>query len=431
MTVPPLPASLWRDTCTVPQPAAGLRGDHRCDIAVVGGGYTGLHAALVLAAAGCRVTVLEAGPVGTGGSGRNGGVVSAKFRRDFAGLARMHGPDMARRMHAIARASVTHLTRTLERYDLRDTGMHLAGALKCAHSARAFDHARHEADWLHGTLGETGLQVLDAAQVAEETGVEGFAGGILQHGAGTIQPLAYLSGLWQAARAGGVALYPETPVHEVTEDRTGAQLRLASGQVRADRVLMATNAYSWLLPAGKRLGGSLVPFRSAMIATERLPGDLDRRLLRLERSYTETRRMMRWFRKVDGRLLFGGRGALGAVDSPAAYRRLHRAMLGIFPELRDLPLAYRWSGQVALTFDGLPHAGMMSDRIAYAAGFNGTGVAMSGFVGAQMAERLLGQENDLGLIARDRLPRVPFHPLRAVAVRGITFGYEILDALGM
>ncbi|WP_306152178.1 hypothetical protein [Roseovarius sp. MMSF_3281] len=104
-------------------------------------------------------------------------------------------------------------------------------------------------------------------------------------------------------------------------------------------------------------------------------------------------RIMRWFRKVDGRVVFGGRGTLGAVDSPAAFRWLEHAMNKIFPDLADIPIAYRWSGQVSLTFDGQPH--------------------------------------DLGLNAREGIPKIPFYPMRAIAVRSMTFCYEMLHTVGL
>lgn len=429
--LPPPAISLWRDQIGNGADYPALTRDVSCDIAIVGGGYTGLHAALTLAATGLSVVVLEAGIPGFGGSGRNGGVVSAKFRRGFAEIARSEGIDMARRMHDIATGSVDHLIHTIDKLDLKETGFRKDGALKCAHSAKAFDHARQEADWLRDTLGDTGLQVLDADAVAAETGSSHFVGGVLQSGAGTIQPLAYLLQLWSAAQARGIALFAGTPALSIDARQGHVRIPTPGGTVTADRVLLATNAYSWLTSAAKPVSRSLVPFRSAMIATEPLSEDLDRRLLVKARSYTETRRMMRWFRKVDGRILFGGRGALGAVDAPAAFQRLETAMIKIFPDLRDIAIAHRWSGQVALTFDGLPHAGAMSPRISYAAGFNGTGVAMSGFVGDQIARQMTGQPHDLGMIARASLPKVPLYPLRAVAVRATTSYYEILDAIGL
>lgn len=431
MLLPPEAKSLWREQRPVGAVYPALTRDCAYDIAIIGGGFTGLHAALTFAEAGLSVVVLDAGEPGTGGSGRNGGVVSAKFRRGFNDIARAHGLEMAKRMHSIATGSVEHLTEVIARYDLSDTGFQRVGALKCAHSIKAFDHARQEADWLRETLGDTGLHVLSAGAVAEETGSDSFVGGVLQEGAGTIQPLAYLQGLWSAAKARGIDVFAQTPVCSVEVRGGRVVLSTPAASVTADRILLATNAYSWLTPAGKAVAKSIVPFRSAIIATEPLPDVLDKHLLSKSRSYTETRRMMRWFRKVDGRVVFGGRGALGAVDAPAAFRRLESAMGQIFPELRGVPVAHRWSGQVALTFDGLPHAGLLSDRIGYAAGFNGAGVAMSGFVGDQIARRMTGQPHDLGLIARASIPKVPFYPLRAIAVRSTTFFYEMLDAAGL
>lgn len=199
----------------------------------------------------------------------------------------------------------------------------------------------------------------------------------------------------------------------------------------ASQAVLATNAYSGLTGVDRAVARSIVPFRSAMIATARLPADLDARLLKNERSYTETRRMMRWFRKVDGRVVFGGRGALGHVEAPAAFSRLEKAMHLIFPELRGIGIDYRWSGHVALSFDGLPMAGMLSPRIGYAAGFNGAGVAMSGYVGDQLANMMMKQPHELALIARGSIPKVPFYPLRSAGVRGVTFFYEMMDAAGL
>lgn len=429
--LPPFPQSLWTQTASADLPTPALAEHVRCDVAVVGGGYSGLHAALTFAGAGLDVVLLEAGPLGYGGSGRNGGVVSAKFRRSFADIAKGHGLDMARRMHAIAERSVDHLIETLEKHDLQSAGFRRAGALKCAHSHKAMNDAWQAAEWTRTVLGETGLTRLSQSDIEAETGASGFVGGVLAEQGGTIQPLSYLRDLARVLHGKGARVFSQSPVTSIAEVSGRVLLRSPRGEVSAGKAVLATDAYSGFTPATRDLAKCLVPFRSAMIATDRLPADIDARLLINERSYTETRRMMRWFRKVDGRILFGGRGALGPVDDPSAFRKLHSAMIGIFPDLADVPLAHRWSGHVALTFDALPLAGMLSPRIGYLTGFNGAGVAMSGMVGHGVAQRMLGQPFDLGLIERERVKKVPFHAFRSLGVRAVTYGYELMDGLGL
>ena len=430
--MPPLPPpalSLWGDTAGAPPHTAPLAQDTSCDVAIVGGGYAGLHAALTLAEAGLSTLILEAGDIASGGSGRNGGVVSAKFRRSYPDLARHHGLETARQMYDIAQGSVRHLEESLERLNLNDTGFRKSGALKCAHTAKALARIHDETAWIEHAFGSSAHRLLDAQELHQETGSDIFHGGVLQKDAGTIHPLRYLLGLAGAVAGQGIALHTRTPVQTLAEEPDGVILETPGGRVRAGQVLLATNAYSSLTRATDTVARCLVPFRSAIIATQPLPAELSQRILPSGRSYTETHRMMRWFRKHEGRVLFGGRGALGALESPAAFQRLEKAMRHTFPDLRGLKIDYRWSGYVALTLDGLPQAGSLSPRISYAAGFNGAGVAMSGYVGHQIARAMLGRPCALGLIHREEPRKLPFYALRSVAVRAATCGYELLDML--
>jgi gamma-glutamylputrescine oxidase len=210
----------------------------------------------------------------------------------------------------------------------------------------------------------------------------------------------------------------------------GVTLRTPNGTVRAKQVIVGTNAYSNLTPATAAYQRELVPFRSAMIATERLPAGLDARLMVERRSYTETRRMMKWFRKVDGRMLFGGRDAFGKEGQTTGFDALQRAMVELFPDLAGVRVEYQWSGYVGMTFNSLPHVGRSDDATTFCLGYNGAGVAMASLLGQQAAALALGEKPELSLLAASGLNPVPFHSLRAPGVRLVAAWYQFLDAIG-
>ena len=140
--------------------------------------------------------------------------------------------------------------------------------------------------------------------------------------------------------------------------------------------------------------------------------------------------MMRWFRMVDDRVVFGGRGAFGKHDSKAAFGALRRAMVGIFPELAGSALAFRWSGLVGMTLDAMPHIGRLDEQTLFAMGYNGAGVAMSSLMGRYLAAFVRGETPDVGLLDAGRLKTIPFYPLREPAVRMVAGWYQLLDAIG-
>jgi gamma-glutamylputrescine oxidase len=140
--------------------------------------------------------------------------------------------------------------------------------------------------------------------------------------------------------------------------------------------------------------------------------------------------MMRWFRMVDDRVIFGGRGAFGKQDSEAAFEALRKAMISIFPALANVRLAFKWSGLVAMTLDSMPHIGRLNDQTLFAVGYNGAGVAMSSLMGRYLASLVRGEAPDLGLLDASRLKSIPFYPLREPAVRMVAGWYQFLDAIG-
>ncbi|MCE8025386.1 MULTISPECIES: NAD(P)/FAD-dependent oxidoreductase [Halomonadaceae] len=424
-------ASLWRDTSDQAFDLPCLRGDAQADVVIIGGGYTGLAAAHRLAQRGMAPLVVDANPIGWGASGRNGGVVSAKFRLAFPVIAQRHGIEVARRMHRLALRSVDEVASLVEEYGLADARFIRCGNLRCAHTERAFGYLTEEAQWMRRELGDDSLRLLSAGEVAEETGSRAFTGGVLSHGVGTLHPLNYVRGLARGlTQRHGTIVFELTPVTGIRREADGVRVVTAQGEIRARQVIMATNAYSDLTPASAMIRSRLVPFRSSIIATEVLPAALQQSLLVNARSYGETRRMMRWFRKVDGRFMFGGRGAFGKRDSKAAFTALRRAMVAMFPDLAGVAITHRWSGHVAMTMDALPHVGRFDDRLSYAAGYNGAGVAMSTLLGGLAADFAAGESPDVALLEASRLKAVPLYPLREVAVRLVAGWYQFLDAIG-
>jgi len=429
---PPFPdiQSLWQETAGARPVFGGLPGDRHYDVAIIGGGYTGLSTAHYLARRGVSSVVLEASRIGWGASGRNGGVVSGKFRIAFSEIAERFGLETARRMHDLGIEAIEQVGELVADYGIASAGYRPTGSLRCAHNAVSLEGLKKEAAWLRETLGDRACSILTAPDMEVETGSLDFVGGMLNTHGGIIHPLNFVLGIAAGLKSAGIDIFENTPVTGLKREGKGVLLQTPSGTVTAGQAVIATNSYSDLTKATAAVRTAIIPFRSAMIATEPLTGKAGGNLLARGRSYTETRRMMRWFRKAGDRLLYGGRGAFGKTDSQGAFTALHKAMVRQFPELADATVTHRWSGLVAMTMDSIPHVGRLDDRIVYAVGYNGTGVALASNMGKYIAAILTGESPDLGLLTSERLKPVPFYPIREPAVRLVAGWYQFLDAIG-
>lgn len=429
---PPYPdiQSLWQETAGERPVFDGPAGDRHYDVAIIGGGYTGLTTARYVARRGLSVVVLEANRIGWGASGRNGGVVSGKFRIAFSEIAARFGIETARRMHDLGIEAIEHVGELVEVYGITAAAYRPTGSLRCAHNAVSLVGLKKEAAWLRQVLGDRACSILSPQEMEVETGSRDFVGGMLNTHGGVIHPLNFVFGIAAGLKSDGIDIFENTPVTGLKRDGQGVLLQTPAGTITAGQVVIATNSYSDLTGATAAVRTSIIPFRSAIIATEPLSGRAGGELLAKGRSYTETRRMMRWFRKAGDRLLYGGRGAFGKTDSESAFSGLHKAMVRQFPELSAAAVTHRWSGLVAMTMDSIPHVGRLDERIVYAVGYNGTGVALASNMGKHVAAILTGESPDLGLLTSERLKPVPFYPIREPAVRLIAGWYQFLDAIG-
>lgn len=420
--------SLWAATATSAQTFPMLEGDHKADLVIVGGGFAGLSAALHAVQKGISCIVLEAHHTGFGGSGRNGGLVSGKFRASFQAVMAAHGREAALQLHAFGKKAVDCVERLVGEFNIADARFSRSGYITAAHSPAAMQGLRSAVEWLEMVAGDRSSTLLNAEETAAAMGTRTYLGGVFNAYAGQIHPLNYVRGLARAASGKGAQIFEQTPVRVVQDSANGVTVTTDRGRVAAKQILIATDAYSNLTSATKQLARSIVPFRSSIIATAPLSDNIASSILPRGTVAADTKRLLRWYRKFDNRLIFGGRGAFDQDDSPKAFGRLYRQMQEIFPQVEGQKIDFRWSGLVAMTLDYLPHIIRKSDRVTVAAGFNGSGVAAATYAGACAADLLTGGTPDLGILQSLAFNPIPAHGFIDPGVRMVTAYYQLLDA---
>ncbi|RVT92917.1 NAD(P)/FAD-dependent oxidoreductase [Sphingomonas crocodyli] len=417
--------SLWEATSFPAPECEALNRDVKTDVAIIGAGYTGLSAAHFLAKAGIEPLVLDANAIGWGCSGRNGGFISTRFRTSFASLASSHGRAVSDRMRQIALEAVENVREIIEELDIA-CDYHSYGAIFAAHNDKAMASLRAATQWVRDELGERDIEEIDRDTVIALTGSTSFVGGNLMPKVGAVHPLNFARGMARSLHARGVPMFGNSPVLSITQKAGGVELRTPRQLIWARHVIIGTDGYTSLTNFVPSLAKSLVTFPSALIATAKLDPGLLSSVLPQGHILSDTRRLLRYGRVYDGRLLFGGRGAFDGDASGSAYRRLRSEMVKAYPQLASVPIDYGWSGFVAMTLDGLPRMGQLGDHVHYALGYNGTGLAMSNMLGRFTAEKILRKTIDTSLLSSP-LPRVPFHSLRVPVVRAATRWYQFLD----
>ncbi|MEQ5869839.1 FAD-binding oxidoreductase [Sagittula sp. NFXS13] len=371
---------LWDRTAE----SVGSRDDMRtrCDVAVVGGGFTGLSVALFAAQAGLSVQVLEAGRVGAGGSGRNVGLVNAGLWLPPAELEQALGPAFLS-LFADAPGVVFDL---IERHQIRCEARR-DGTLHAAHAVSGMKGlaARHDAWAARGAP----VSLLNSDAMAEAVGTRAFAGGLLDRRAGTVNPMGYARGLARAARSAGARVAEETPVSGLSRDGSGWRVDTAQGAVLAKTVVLATNAYSAALRPEVAQCFSTIRFQQ--LATPPL-GAQAAHILPGGQGLWDTGLVMRSLRKdAVGRLIVGTMGRLDGDAALGASRQwAARTLRRWFPELGDVTFEAAWDGQIAMTPDHLPRILKLDQGLYCPIGYNGRGITTGTVFGRALAELLAG-----------------------------------------
>jgi glycine/D-amino acid oxidase-like deaminating enzyme len=369
-------------TAAVPPPP------DRVDVAIVGGGYCGLSAALELRRQGLGVLVMDAARIGHAASSLNGGMVAGSLKLSHAELARVFGAERATAILEESARCLPFLEELLAREaiacDYRRTGRFVG-----AHCPSAYASLESRVDTTKKLTGADAW-IVPRQRQREEIDTDYYYGGMVAEASGGLHPARYHRGLADTARRAGALIVEETPVDAIARRAGGFTLRTPRGVVEAREVIVATNGYTGAVTPWLRR--RLIPLNSYIIATEPLPPETTRRLIPRGRMIVDSYRVLSYYRlSPDGtRVLYGGRASFRRATARQAAPHLHAMMVRVWPELAHTRVTHAWTGNVAFTFDHVPHMGV-HEGVHYAAGCQGSGVGMATYLGYQTALKIAGK----------------------------------------
>ena len=406
------PQGLWDETKARPPEVPELKGDLTAEVAIIGGGFCGLSAALHLAEAGVEAVMLEAEAPGWGASGRNGGQVIAGLKLDPRECVAKFGKERGLALHRFGAATADLVFSLIERFQIRCEA-HRDGWIQAAYGPKTLDEIAHRVRDLQ-EQGEA-VELIGQDRMKALTGSAFYHGGMLDRRSGMVQPLSYALGLAGAAQATGAKLYRNARVSRIDEANGRWVLTTPPGTVTAKHCLIATNGYTGdLHPALKT---AMIPVTSYQVATDPLPPDLATSVLPSHLPVSDLPHLGVYFRRDDaGRFIIGGRGSLTDRERLDLFQLAADNAYQIYPELRRAPFTIRWGGKLALTLDHLPRLTTLAPNLHAAYGCNGRGVALATMMGKLAAERIRGQRQDELPIATLPPAHYPLHSLRLPAM---------------
>lgn len=377
------------------RPDAPLTGDTKADICIIGGGFTGLSAAVACAEAGLDVVLLEGEQVGFAASGRNGGQMIPGFNTAAADLIKLVGEDVGQQLYLLAMSARDRVHARIERHDidcdLRQGHIHLAA------KKSDFAYFKDEVTFSDRLLGAGEAVLVAPTDIGQYVGVAGYHGGVYVPKGGHLHPLKYARGLKRAAKSAGARIFEGSRAVSIIEGEK-VVVRTISGSVTASKVFLACDAETADL--APKAGRYTMPVLNYIIATEPLSDDRARALIPSNAAVSDSRFVLNYFRlSADNRLLFAG-GEKYTPKPPediAAFVRPY--MLKLFPQLADVRIDYAWGGTVGITVNRLPHIGRDGNKL-FAHGYSGQGVLLTTLVGELLADLLKGDSRNFDLFQK-------------------------------
>lgn len=377
----------WHTTTQMPDDSRLTPLPEKVNVAIIGGGFTGLSAARTLAKQGVRVAVLEENTIGWGASSRNGGMVLTGLKLGMQTVQKKYGRELSRKLFQYSLDSIDTVEQIVREEDI-DCGFARYGHLLTANKPRHFDELQRSVDFMAKEFNHS-VRLISKQNQREEIGSDLYYGAVVDECSGGLNPAQYVTGLARAAETAGATLHARARVQKIGRRGDRFILKTERGSVSSESVLVATSGYTGNVT--KNLQKKIIPIGSFIIATEKLPDELAHELSPHNRMIFDYKHYLNYFRLWENRMIFGGRAAFFPETSSTIQRSaaiLRKEMIQVYPQLKDVKVEYVWGGTLDFAFDMMTHVGEM-DGMFYSLGYAGHGVAMATHLGKTVAEAMI------------------------------------------
>lgn len=377
----------WHTTVKMPADSNLTPIPEKVDVAIIGGGYTGLSAARTLAQRGTKVVVLEAETIGWGASSRNGGMTLTGLKVPMQSIITKYGRETAKELFQCSLDSVSTVEQIVKEEKI-DCGFARTGQLLVANKPSHYEALKGEVDFMAQEFGHN-VRLVPPSELRNEIGSDIFHGALVDDVSGGLNPAQFVTGLAGAAEKAGAMLCARARVNKLERRENRFFIETNRGTLSAESVFVATSGYTGNVT--KKLQKKVIPIGSFIIATEKLSDELARELSPNNRMIFDFKHYLNYFRMWDNRMIFGGRAAFFPETANTIKRSaeiLQREMIQVYPQLKNTKVEYVWGGTLDFTFDMMTHTGEL-DGVNYSLGYAGHGVAMGTYLGKTMAEAML------------------------------------------
>ena len=395
----------WHTTVKMPDDLNLTPIPEKVDVAIIGGGYTGLSAARILAKRGVKVVVLEAETIGWGASSRNGGMTLTGLKVPMQTVIKNYGREMAKELFQCSIDSVDTVEQIVKEENI-DCGFARTGHLLAANKPKHYEALKEEVEFMAKEFNHK-VHLVPPSELKSEIGSDVYHGALVDDVSAGLNPAQFVAGLAGAAEKAGALLCARARVNKLRRGENRFVLETERGTLSAESVFVATSGYTGNVT--KKLQKKIIPIGSFIIATERLSDELAHELSPKNRMIFDYKHYLNYFRLWDNRMIFGGRAAFFPETSKTIERSaeiLQCEMMQVYPQLKDTKVEYVWGGTLDFAFDMMTHVGEL-DGIHYALGYAGHGVAMGTHLGKTMAEAMLSGNVKSHPFARFDFPNAP------------------------